>query len=298
MNRQRIARESNLDWGIALSSTYKFDALGLKNSFLSLSAMYQDSEFKYLFYGYLFPNGQTVVTGNIFDGEAALTSIFDSATVPGPVENDELEFLRTLTLSMQSVVHVVDSVAVLVGASYSKPDVIVSNFGVSQDFTPPVQISYRGGVTYEFLPGTNAYLSYSQSFLPQTFLTPNFTVLPPLIGKQYEGGVKYRSPDGRLLLTGALFQITETNQPEFAELIGPVSYYNAAGEVENKGVEVEALGQITPNWQIHFGYAYLDPKFIKNPADPASVGQVQPFVPEQTASLFSTYTLDADSCGD
>jgi TonB-dependent siderophore receptor len=293
LNRQRIVRESNTDWGIALSSTYKFDALGLKNSFLSLSAMYQDSEFKYLFYGYLFPNGQTVVTGNIFDGQAALTSIFDSATVPGPVENDELEFLRTLTLSMQSVVHVVDSVAVLVGASYSKPDVIVSNFGVSQDFTPPVQISYRGGVTYEFLPGTNAYFSYSQSFLPQTFLTPSFTVLPPLIGKQTEVGVKYRSPDGRLLLTGALFQITETNQPEFAELIGPVSYYNAAGEVENKGVEVEALGQITREWQIHLGASYLDPKFIKNPANPAIVGQVQPFVPENTASLFSTYTLSA-----
>ena len=291
MNRQQIAHESNLDWGVALSSTYKFDALGLKDSFVSLAAMYQDSEFKYVFSGYLFPNGQTVVTGNIFDGEAALTSIFDSATVPGPVENDEEEFLKTLTLSMQSVLHVVDSVAVLLGASYSKPDVNVSNFGVSQNFTPPAQTSYRGGVTYEFLPGANAYLSYSQSFLPQTYLTPNFTVLPPLKGDQYEGGVKYRSRDGHLLLTGALFQITEQNQPEFAELIGPVSYYTPAGEVTNKGFELEALGQVSPQWQIHLGYAFLDSKITKNPSDPASVGQTQPFIPEQTASLFTTYTV-------
>ena len=110
-------------------------------------------------------------------------------------------------------------------------------------------------------------------------------------GDQYEGGVKYRSRDGHLLLTGALFQITEQNQPEFAELIGPVSYYTAAGEVKNKGIELEALGQLSPQWQIHLGYAFLDSKITKNPSDPASVGQTQPFIPEQTASLFTTYTV-------
>jgi TonB-dependent siderophore receptor len=293
LNRQHITGESNLDWGVALSSTYKFDDLGLKDSFVSVSAMYQDSEFKYVFYGYNFPNGQTVVTGNIFAGETALTNIFDSATIPGPLENDEAEFLRTLTVSTQSVLHVVDGVAVLLGASYSKPEVIESNFGVSQNFTPPSQISYRAGVTYEFLPGANAYFSYSQSFLPQTYLTPNFTVLPPLKGDQYEGGVKYRTGDGHLLLTGAVFQITEANQPEFAELIGPVSYYTPAGEVTHKGFELEALGQISPAWQVHLGYAYLDARITENPSDPASVGQIEPFVPEQTASLFTTYTVGA-----
>lgn len=290
LNRQTI-RETNQDWGVALSSTYKFDALGLKDSFVSLSAMYQDSEYKYLIYGYLFPNGSSVVTGNIFNGEAALTKIFDSATVLGPQELDEAEFLRTFTLSMQSVVHVIDSVAVLVGASYSKPNVIESNFGVSQNFTPPAQTSYRGGVTYEFLPGANAYISYSQSFLPQTYLTPNFTVLPPLKGDQYEAGVKYRSPNGRLLLTGALFQITEQNQPQFAELIGPLSYYTPEGQDTHKGFELEALGQVSPQWQIHLGYSYLDAKITESASDPASVGQIEPFIPEQTASLFTTYTL-------
>jgi TonB-dependent siderophore receptor len=297
LNRQQITRESNEDWGVALSSTYKFDALGLKDSFVSLAAMYQDSELKYIFSGYLFPNGQSVVTGNIFEGQAALTSIFDSATVIGPdastLENDELEFVKTFTLSMQSVVHVVDPVAVLLGASYSKPNVVACNFGDCQNFTPASQISYRAGVTYELSPGTNAYVSFSQSFLPQEYLTPAMTVLPPLIGQQYEGGVKYRASNGHLLLTGALFQITEKNQPEFAELIGPVSYYYPAGQVTHKGLELEALGQITPDWQVHFGYAYLDAKITQNPSDPTIVGQVEPFIPEQTASLFTTYTVGA-----
>jgi iron complex outermembrane receptor protein len=88
MNRQQITRESNLDWGAALLSTYHFDQLGLKDSFVSLGAMYQVSESRYVFSGYNFPNGQAVVTGNIFDGEAALTNIFESATVLGPLEND------------------------------------------------------------------------------------------------------------------------------------------------------------------------------------------------------------------
>jgi len=188
---------------------------------------------------------------------------------------------------------VVDSVALLLGASYSKPNVIACNFGVCENFTPASQISYRGGVTYEFLPGANAYLSYSESFLPQELETPAMTVLPPLLGQQYEGGVKYRAPNGHLLLTAALFQITEKNQPEFAELIGPLSFYTPAGQVTNKGFELEALGQISPQWQIHVGYAYLDPRITKNPSDPALVGQIEPFIPEQTASLFTTYTVGA-----
>jgi len=295
MNRQQITRQNNLDWSVALLSNYHFDELGLKDSFVSLGAMYQVSESRYVFSGYLFPNGQAVVTGNIFDGEAALTNIFESATVLGPLENDNAEFIKTLNLSMQSVLHVVDGVAVLLGVSYSKPDVLGCNFGVCEDFTPAAQVSYRGGLTYEFLPGANAYLSYSQSFLPQTYLTPNMTVLPPLIGEQYEGGVKYRSPAGHLLLTAALFQITETHQPIFAELIGPVSYYTAAGKVTHKGFELEALGQISPQWQIHFSYAYLHPEITNNPGDPTTVGQIEPFNPQSTASLFTTYTIGRGS---
>jgi TonB-dependent siderophore receptor len=291
LNKQHINFDDTRDYGVSLSSIYKFDALGLKNSFVSVGALYQNSEFKYRFSGYAQPNGDVVATGNIFEGEAALTRIFNSFTVSGPVEYDAAEYLKTLTLSMQSVLHVVDSVAVLLGASYSKPDVISSNFGVSQNFSPASQTSYRAGLTYEFLPGANAYLSYSQSFLPQLNLTIDHTPLPPLIGQQYEGGVKYRSPNGRLLLTGALFQITEQNQAEFAQLIGSVEYFTAAGEVKHKGLEFEALGQISRDWQINFSYAYLDPKISKNPTDPTTVGQVEPFIPEQTASVFSTYTL-------
>jgi TonB-dependent siderophore receptor len=293
LNRQLINFQRTLDYGVALSSTYKFDELGLKRSFVSLAASYQNSEFNYKFSGYQQPNGAVFVTGNLSAGEAALTDIFNSFTVLGPVEYDAAEHLKTVTVSIQSVLQVVDSVALLLGASYSKPNVTSGNFGVNQDFTPPGQTSYRAGVTYEFLPGANAYLSYSESFLPQLNLTVDHTPLPPLIGKQYEGGVKYRSPNGRLLLTGAFFQIELQNQAEFDQLIGNVEYFTAAGEVTHKGVELEALGQITRDWQIHAGYSHLDPKITKNPADPASVGQTEPFIPEQTASLFSTYTVHA-----
>jgi TonB-dependent siderophore receptor len=297
LNKQDINFRDTRDYGVSLSSIYKFDELGLKNSFVSVGALYQNSEYRYEFSGFNQPNGDSSATGNIFQGEAALTSIFNSFTVPGSVEYDEAEYLKTLTISTQSVLQVVDSVAVLLGASYSKPEVISSTFGVGENFSPTPQISYRGGVTYEFEPGTTAYLSYSQSFLPQLDLTVNNKVLPPLIGEQYEGGVKYRSPNGRLLLTGSLFQITEQNQAEFAELIGPVEYFTAAGEVKHRGAELEALGQISTQWQINLSYAYLHPEIIKNPAEPATVGQIEPFIPEQTASLFSTYTLSPKILG-
>ena len=65
-------------------------------------------------------------------------------------------------------------------------------------------------------------------------------------------------------------------------------------EVTHKGVELQALGQITPQWQINAGYAYLDPKVTED-VNSAEVGETQLFLPKQTFSLYSTYTLQSGS---
>jgi len=282
---EKFSEERNENYGIGLSSIYRFDALGLKNSFVSLAVLLQDNRLDSVT-----SNPIAAPTVNIFDGEAAITQAFESLANGAFFPFDVTIHTKVTTVAAQSVLQLIDPLSLLLGASYSKPDVTeVANL-FPTDYSIPGQVSYRAGLIYEFLPRLNAYVSFSQSFDPQELLAVGNKVLPPLIGEQYEGGLKYRSSDGRLLLTGALFQITQKNQGEFDTVINGGDYFKPIGELTHKGLELEALGHITREWQINAGYSYLDPKITKD-SDPMEIGQTELFLPKQSASVYSTYTL-------
>jgi len=286
------------DYAIGASGVLRLDSLGLANSFVSLSAMYQDdlsagSGGQAVFTGPYtgpFPDVPVVGSVNIAGGQAAIEDAFNTAIPTGPLTFFNIES-RTFTLSAQSWLQIVDHLSLLAGASLAKPRITNETNGESQDFDAGSQMSYRGGLTYEVLPGANAYVSYSQSFNPQTNIDVNGAVLPPIIGKQYEAGVKYRPVGGRLLLTAAVFQIKQKNQGQFDTQIDGLDRYAPVGELTHKGVELEAVGRLKPNWQVNVGYSYLDAK-VTDDSDSTVVGQHEVFLPRQTASLFSTYTLN------
>jgi iron complex outermembrane receptor protein len=285
------------NYGIGLSAIYRFDELGLKNSFASLAALYQNSSIDGT---YLFPPGYNTGTTNVFLGQAALSEALEAllATVNTPYT--QLLKADTITLSGQSIVQLIPKLNLLLGLSYSKPDQSEVTNGSGQSFNIGGRDSYRVGLTYEFLPKTNAYFSYSESFEPQLLLTTSNTVLPPISGDQYEIGIKSRTANGQLLLTAALFEINEKNVGEYATTINGIDFYQAVGDVRNKGVELQALGRITPQWQVNVAYSYLDPIItgaISSGASPqyATIGQESLYLPKQTTSLYSTYSFDQGS---
>lgn len=276
------------NYGVGLSSIYKLDNVGLKKSFLSLEALYQSSDDND---HYAYPANTGTVS--IFDSQAAISQAFNSLIVPPfPVPFDREIKTETLTISGQSYWQVTEPLSVLLGVSYSKPKQSVAIDAPPQSFDVGGQTSYRAGVTYEFLPKTYGYVSYSQSFDPQPLYTINLTALPPITGEQYEAGIKYRDESARLLLTAALFDIKEKNVGEVSAVVDGLEYYAPIGELTHKGIELQALGELTPQWQINLGYAYLDPTITKATASlSATVGETQLFLPRQTFNLFTTYTL-------
>jgi len=277
--------QTTINWGIEASSIIRFDSLGLKDSFVSVSALLQDSNEGT---NVAFPANQG--TANILSGQTAISQAFDALYFgPLPYTYPSVINTRTYTLSGQSVLKPFDNLSVLLGASYSKPTIDTTTSGAIQNYEFPGQTSYRAGLTYEFLPHANAYVSYSESYNPQPLLTVQQTILPPLSGRQYEAGIKYR-PANSLLLTGAVYRIVESDLASYAESINGLDYYAPLGEVTNKGVELKALGQLTPNWQINAGYSYLDPKITRN-SDPTTIGHTQLYLPQNTFSLYTTYML-------
>jgi len=288
-----IAADKNLgnsvtdSYGVGASAIFRFDALGLKNSFTSLAALYQHSNQT----GAVgFPEGNA--TANVFAGEAAISQLFDSLLTGPLFPYGQAIKPSTLTISAQSVLQIVEPLSVLVGVSYSKPDVtVIINGGPPQDFSFEHQISYRAGLTYQFLTGANVYASYSQSFTPQPLLTFNQSVVPPAIGTEYEAGFKYRPEGGRLLLTAALFQIKENNVAQYLETTPEgFNVYTSIGQLTHRGAELQALGHITPQWQLNASFAYLNPKNTDD-VDPSHVNKTEPFQPKQTFSAYTDYTV-------
>jgi TonB-dependent siderophore receptor len=278
------------DYGVGFSAVYHLDSFGLKNSFVSLAALYQvdcacDIASQATF------DGEFTGTANIFSGEAAIESAFKSATIE-PANFFSNVWSKTLTISGQSVVQVLDHLSILAGASYADPKISQTVNSDIESFNPGSQVSYRAGLIEELAPGANVYVSFSQSFNPQTDTDLNGNVLPPITSSQYEAGFKYRLAGNRILLTSAVFQITQRNQAQFVGQVDGLDRFEAVGELKHRGMELQALGRISPQWQVNAGYTYLDPK-VSNDSDATIVGRRELFLPKQTASVFSTYTFDA-----
>lgn len=285
VNRRSDVRTVN--YGIGASAIYKFDGLGLPDSFLSLGALYQDSDQKTTTNS---PRGTGTL--NIFDTTENIRQAFNDRLANNPLF-PFASFIRTktLTLAGQTVLKPLDSLSLLLGASYSKPDLERNVNGAIQIYDVPGQWSLRAGLTYEVVKDANVYVSYSESFSPQPRLMVDQNVLPPLEGKQYELGVKAKTFDGGLLLTGAVYQITQQNFSAFDRNLNGIDYYRPLGEVRHRGFELKALGEVGSGVQINAGYAYLDAKVIKD-SNAAAIGQRVLYLPENTFSAFVTYTVE------
>lgn len=150
----------------------------------------------------------------------------------------------------------------------------------------------RLGVVYKPQADWSLYGSWSNSFNRPSVLaqTPNANgPHDPETAVQFEIGAKTEFLDD-LSLTAALFTITKSNvlrpDPDF----GPNgNNYNAAlqvGEARNRGLEVELVGSITPDWQAAVNYTYLDSE-IREDTNADAVGQPLPNAAPHSVGLFT-----------
>ncbi|HEI2251074.1 TPA: ferrichrome porin FhuA [Escherichia coli] len=148
------------------------------------------------------------------------------------------------------------------------------------------EFTWRGGVNYLFDNGVTPYFSYSESFEPASQTDANGDLFAPSKGKQYEVGVKYVPEDRPIVVTGALYQLTKTNNL----MADPNSslFSVEGGEIRARGVELEAKAALSASVNVVGSYTYTDAEYT---TDTTYKGNTPAQVPKHMASLWADYTF-------
>ncbi|MBD8495538.1 TonB-dependent siderophore receptor [Pseudomonas syringae] len=119
----------------------------------------------------------------------------------------------------------------------------------------------RAGVLYLFDNGLAPYLSYSESFNPNSYSDSAGNPLAPTDGKQWEAGLKYQPPGTDDLFTASVFRIDQEN---LASKLPQENFYRPIGAVRSQGLELEAHLQVNEQFKLLGSYTLTDIEYSKS----------------------------------
>lgn len=148
------------------------------------------------------------------------------------------------------------------------------------------------GLTYDLTDHWTTYASYTNIFSPQDKKTIKGDYLDPLVGNSTELGIKGEFFDNQLNIGAAVYQTKEDNfavavpeQPDNSHIAPDGSQaYTAESGTKSRGIELEATGKLSELWQI-------SGSFTRNLSKNSQGNSINTNIPNNTAKLFSTYTL-------
>lgn len=153
--------------------------------------------------------------------------------------------------------------------------------------------TWRAGLAYVLDSGIAPYVSYAESFLPQSGVDPEGTAFVPTTGRQVEAGVRYQPPGRDALFSAAVYDIVKQNVPTSASTPDCPFCQTQTGEIRSRGVELQATGSLA-GFEFTAAYAYNDAEITEAGPDAAGVdvtGNAVPLAPAHLASLWADYTL-------
>jgi iron complex outermembrane receptor protein len=155
--------------------------------------------------------------------------------------------------------------------------------------------SYQGGLLYHFDSGFAPYVNYATSFVPQSQVAENGSMLDPMTGKQLEVGIKFQPDDADYSVSAAYYHLVQSNAAKYAGMNDTVGYfYRAIGEVTSDGFEVEARKHFANGFSLIAAYAYND-AVITQSDNVSQIGNQPSTTPFHTASLWADYEVPEDT---
>lgn len=164
---------------------------------------------------------------------------------------------------------------------------------------------FSGNAALVYKPSENSslYVAYGTAFEPGSageviqpaggnnnppVTAANFNV-DPETSQAFEVGGKVNVMGGKLELSAAVFQITRDNARTPGINPGDPAVV-LEGEQRVRGFELQAIGALTPRWNVFAGYSYLDGEVTKSNRA-FEVGQRLDNTPEHSLTAWTSYAL-------
>lgn len=118
------------------------------------------------------------------------------------------------------------------------------------------------GLLYDITPEYTVYASYTDIFNPQSVRDVSRKYLEPVVGSNYEVGLKGSLLNERLNLAAAYFWSTQDNVAELDNAAKPdpitrEQFYTSGGKGSKvQGFEAEVSGEVMQDWNLTAGYSY------------------------------------------
>ncbi len=165
--------------------------------------------------------------------------------------------------------------------------------------TSDTLLSWQLGTLYEAASWVNLYADYAVAAQPpggenlqlsnrdNSADNPNFD---PEKARTAEIGAKWKLAGDRLLLTTSLYRTEITNLVEE----DPDGTYHQTGKKRVQGVEISAVGNITPNWNISAGFTIMDATIESGAPDAQDGSDELTYTPDRAFTSWTTYRLPFD----
>jgi catecholate siderophore receptor len=157
--------------------------------------------------------------------------------------------------------------------------------------------NYKLGVLYKPAANGSIYANFAVSQEPPGGNTLTFSAaansadnpnLDPQKARTIEFGTKWDLLDEKLLLTGALYRTTVSN--DLVQDPVDLQYYQV-GKKRVQGIELSAVGKLTDNWAVSAGYTTMDAKVINGSAVANDGSSDLAYTPKSAFTAWTTWRL-------
>lgn len=151
----------------------------------------------------------------------------------------------------------------------------------------------RLGIVYTPLEPVSFYGTYTQGYQPQTASTIGSPLIyggpfDPLISNMVEGGAKMEFFKKRLAVNLAIYRIQQNNVLVNANDAGNPDLLRQIGQQQATGVEIDAYGQITPNFSLTANLSFNKAEITKSNNE-AEIGTIFPNAPRAQGGFWTKY---------
>lgn len=197
------------------------------------------------------------------------------------------ENLKTYAAFVQDQVALTERLKVLAGARFERFEHDYQNYVGKSWQAADNAVTPRVGVIYDLTDTVAVYADAARSFKPNASASASREGggFAPEKGKSYEMGLKWEALDRQLSVDAAIYQIEKKNvlTPDPVD-----SAFNvAAGQVRSRGFDLNVAGNLTPEWRVIGGYAYVDAEVTRD--NTLRSGTRLMNIPRNSFSLLNVY---------